>query len=175
MNLNELLIKELKQESENTRKILQCVPEEQIGWKPHEKSFTLGRLATHVAELPHWMLRILNADDFDMQANPYQPHTCQTQEELIAFFDQKLKEGMEALEKAANEQLQEEWIFRRGEHVIFKSTRYEAIRSWMFNHQFHHRGQLSVYLRLLDIPIPGMYGPSADDIIARQKAAAAQQ
>jgi uncharacterized damage-inducible protein DinB len=173
MKLSELLTKEIQQEAASTRKILKAVADEHFGWKPHEKSMTLGRMATHIAELPHWIIRVMGSDDFDMAAQPYQPVVCENNAQLLQFFEEKLSAALEGLQTADNDALAQQWTFRRGEMVIAQSSRYEAIRSWMMNHQVHHRGQLSVYLRLLDIPVPGMYGPSADDIIARQKAAEA--
>lgn len=173
MNIKDLLLPELQRESESTRKILECVPEGKNDWKPHERSFPLGRLASHVAELPHWLNFILESDELDMIATPFERKICETHAELMEFFETKRDAGFAALEKADNEVLMSQWVFRAGERIAFKGTRYEAIRSWMFNHQYHHRGQLSVYLRLLDIAIPGMYGPSADDRIKMQAAAAA--
>lgn len=172
MQLKQLLIEELKRESENTRKILKLVPEGKNDWRPHEKSFPIGRLAAHVAELPMWLDRALNHPEYDMAAHPLKSITFDTNKELIDFFEEKLKNGISILERITDEQLEEPWVFRRGDHIISKDTRYNTIRSWMFNHQVHHRAQLSVYLRLLDIPVPGMYGPSADDRIAQQAAAA---
>ncbi len=171
MQLNQLLLAELEREAASTRKLLALVPADQLGWKPHEKSFTIGRLASHVAELPHWVNRALNSDEFDMLANKYAAPVYETNEELAELFESKLAAAKESLASATNEEMEEMWVFRRGDFVISKDTKYNTIRSWMFNHQIHHRGQLTVYLRLLDIPIPGMYGPSADDVIAREKAA----
>lgn len=170
IQLNELLLAELKKESANTRKILQAVPDEHLGWKPHEKSFTLSRMASHVAEMPRWFNWILDSNELDMAATPLERFNCTSTSELLAFFDEKLSEAEAAISNATNEQLEQNWTFRRGEHIIVSSSRYDAVRSWMMNHQIHHRGQLSVYLRLLDVHVPGMYGPSADDVIARQKA-----
>jgi len=163
MNINELLIAELKKESVSTKKLLECVPDGKNDWRPHERSFYLGRLASHVAEIPHWIGWILESDELDMLARPFERHVCADSKELMGYFEAKLDSGIAALEKATNEDLMQEWTFRAGDKVIFKSTRYEAMRAWAFNHQVHHRAQLGVYLRLLDIPIPGMYGPSADD------------
>lgn len=115
---------------------------------------------------------ILDTDELDMMATPFERKVCETHAELMEFFEAKKQKGIAALENATNEQLMQEWTFRAGAHIVFKGTRYQAIRSFMFNHQIHHRGQLSVYLRLLDIPIPGMYGPSADDRIRMQVATA---
>ena len=174
MSLSELLLNELNKEAESTRKLLAIVPDEHLGWKPHEKSFTLGRMASHTAELPLFLNRILDADEYDMATRTGTPYVCADNTNLLSHFEMRLAEGIPSLEKATDEYLMQQWSLRRGETVIMTSTRYEAIRSWMFNHHIHHRGQLTVYLRLLDVVIPGMYGPSADDIIARQKAAEAQ-
>lgn len=175
MSLSTLLIQELKQESEATRKILSRVPDTKNDWKPHEKSFTLARLAAHVAEMPQWAARIMETDRYDFLEHPYKSVTFETNAELMDFFQLKLNEAIAALENANDEKLMEHWTFCRGEHVITQNTRYASIRGWLFNHMIHHRGQLSVYLRLLDVPVPGIYGPSADDIIERQRAATAQQ
>ncbi len=172
MQLNQLLLAELEKEAVSTRKLLSLIPSDNLGWKPHERSMTIGRLASHVAELPHWVNRALDSNEFDMAANKYAAPSFETNEELVAFFESKLAVAKEALANTTNETLEEMWTFRRGDYVISHDTKYNTVRSWMFNHQIHHRGQLTVYLRMLDIAIPGMYGPSADDIIAREKAAA---
>ncbi|WP_276134518.1 DinB family protein [Polluticoccus soli] len=164
--LNQLLIAELQREAASTRKILAVVPTDKLEWRPHEKSMTLGRLASHVAEIPHWLNRPLENDVFDMAAQPYKPANCQNTQELLDLFETKLSAAIAALEKATDEDLAKQWTFRRGEHIVFQLSSYEAIRYMMGNHQVHHRGQLSVFLRLLDVPIPGMYGPSADDVAA---------
>lgn len=172
MNIKDLLLQELKNESASTKKILECVPEGNNDWKPHEKSFHIGRLASHVAEMPQWLNVILEMDEMDMMSSPLERKVCETHAELMEYFETKTAKGIAALEKATDEQLMQEWTFTAGAHTIFKGTRYNAMRTLMFNHQIHHRGQLSVYLRLLDIAIPGMYGPSADD---RLKMAAAAE
>lgn len=171
MKLSELLLKEIQQEAASTRRILQVVPDEHIGWKPHEKSMTLGRLASHVAELPQFVNRALESDHYDMATRTGAPIVCESTAALLEFFEERLTAAIATLQDKDNDFLQETWTFRRGEMILGQPTRYEAIRSWMMNHQIHHRGQLTVYLRLLDIPVPGIYGPSADDNIARQKAA----
>lgn len=172
--LNQLLIAELQREAASTRKLLACVPADKLEWRPHEKSMTLGRLASHVAEIPHWASRPLEGAEFDILAQTVKPANCTTTEELLELFEAKFSAAITALEKATDEELDVQWTFRRGEHIINQFSRYNAIRFMMGNHQIHHRGQLSVYLRLLDVPIPGMYGPSADDTLNMQKAAAAK-
>ena len=163
MNIINELVDELKRESVNTRKLLAIVPEDKHDWKPHEKSFPLGRLAGHVAELPEWLTLIVKKDVFDVAVDDFKRLNPNTNEELLAKFDEKLKEGLDMLGSMKPEQLDEEWTFKYGDHIITKSSRYQNIRTWALNHQLHHRAQLTVYLRLLDIPIPGTYGPSADD------------
>ncbi|HEY6063734.1 MAG TPA: DinB family protein [Chitinophagaceae bacterium] len=163
MSLKDAFIAELKHESSLTRKMLERVPMDKKDWKPHEKSMTLGRLATHVAEIPHWTSDIIHIDDFDFQKN-YKPGTApSTQEELIKIFQEKLDTAIADLEKMKDEDFKKMWVVRSGEQVYFNLPKVAAIRGWSFSHLFHHRGQLSVYLRLLDVPIPGMYGPSADE------------
>lgn len=157
-------IGELKQEAAMTRKILERVPMDKKEWQPHERSMTLGRLATHIAETLHWIPVILQADEFDFAANPSpKGRTAETQEELLAIFDTNLAQATTALSLADDDTFNKTWSIKRGDHVIMASLKKVAIRGWAFSHQFHHRGQLSVYLRLLDIPVPGMYGPSADE------------
>lgn len=163
MNIIEQLIKELKAESVNTRKILEQVPEGQNDWRPHERSFPLGRLAGHVAEIPEWVYHIANEDVFDLAANNFERLICDSRAELLQKFDEKLEMAINVLSGMTEEQLEETWTFKYGDQIISQSKRYNEIRKWAFNHQIHHRAQLGVYLRLLDIPIPGMYGPSADD------------
>ena len=168
--LNQLLLTELDREAVASRRMLERVPADQFAWQPHPKSMTLGRLATHLSELPVFLNRILDADEFDMTASRPAPFVPDTAAALLGFFDERLAAGRTSLGLAPEEMLHQLWVFRAGERVIAQGTRYEMIRSWMMNHQIHHRGQLSVFLRLLDVPVPGMYGPSADDRPAPQPA-----
>lgn len=173
MSLSELLLNEFDHESVNTRKMLSRFPDEHADWKPHEKSYTLSRLASHVAELPKFLEWILQQNDLDITALTGPRPDFKNREELLAFYEGQVETGRQALQAATNESLMETWTFRAGERVVFQGTRYSAVRNWMANHQIHHRGQLSVYFRLLDVPVPGMYGPSADDRIAMEAHAAA--
>jgi uncharacterized damage-inducible protein DinB len=163
MAINQALIAELKHESVNTRNLLSRVPTEKFSWKPHEKSMTTGRLATHIATIPAWIGRVLQMDEFDMAKSPLQLETAENTETLLKKFDETLAANIPLLETASDETLNTPWTFRNGEHVIFTLPRKVVLRNMALNHQIHHRGQLSVFLRLLDIPIPGMYGPSADE------------
>ena len=163
MSLKKAFIAELKHESTLTQKMLERVPLDKSDWKPHEKSMTVGRLATHVAELTNWITRIINIDDFDFAVNKFSSHTATSQEELVKILQENLDKAIADLEIADDEMLNKQWIVRVGEKVMYNLPKKVAIRSWAVSHLYHHRGQLSVYLRLLDVPVPGMYGPSADE------------
>ncbi|HEV8282713.1 MAG TPA: DinB family protein [Chitinophagaceae bacterium] len=157
------LIGELKYESGLTKKMLERIPIEKALWKPHEKSYTLGRLATHIAEIPQWISRVITIDDFDFLVQGFSRHTAESQAELMNIFHDKFDKAIIDLETMADEDFDKKWILRRGDQIIRELPKRVAIREWGFSHFIHHRGQLSVYLRLLEIPVPGMYGPSADE------------
>jgi uncharacterized damage-inducible protein DinB len=163
MSHKDALIAELKYESSLTRKMLERVPLEKASWKPHDKSMTLGRLATHVAEIPHWISRIITIDDYDFLVQGFNPHTATSREELLNIFEEELDKAINHLESMNDEDFNKMWTVRRGEQVMQNLPKKVAIRGWGFSHLVHHRGQLSVYLRLNDVPVPGMYGPSADE------------
>jgi uncharacterized damage-inducible protein DinB len=163
MAINTSLIGELKHESANTRKMLERVPTDKLEWQPHEKSMQLGRLAKHVADLPVWFERIINADEFDFATAKFNREPPANTEAILNLFEERLATAIKFLETASDENLNESWTFRRGEHIILQAPKKVALRSVAYNHTYHHRGQLSVYLRLLDVRVPGMYGPSADE------------
>lgn len=162
MALKDALMAEIKHEAAATRRILQAVPEDRYSWKPHEKSMTAGRLAAHIAEIPVWVNRSLEAKEFDFATAPAQRNTCSGTSALLEVFEQRLAAALAVLENASDEALNEKYTVRRGEQVMFELPRKVLIRNFALNHQVHHRGQLTVYLRLLELPVPGMYGPSAD-------------
>lgn len=164
MAINDAFIAELKHESAMTKKMLERVPLDKKDWKPHEKSMSLGRLATHVAENTHWASTIIHIDDFDfLKDYNFKPVNASTTEELLNIFQTNLDKAIADLSTMSDSDFDKNWTVRRGEQVMFSTPKKIAIRGWAFNHNFHHRGQLSVYLRLLDVPVPGMYGPSADE------------
>ena len=164
MAIKDAFIAELKYETGLTKKMLERVPLEKKDWKPHEKSMTLGRLATHVAEITNWISNIINIDDFDFVKDfNFTPVTAASQEELLQIFQTNLDRAINDLSKMNDDDLNKSWTVRRGEQMMYNTPNKVAIRSWAINHLIHHRGQLSVYLRLLDVPVPGMYGPSADE------------
>ncbi len=163
MAYKDALIAELKSESSSTQKMLERVPIEKSEWKPHEKSFTLGRLATHVAEIPHWISRIITIDDYDFAVQGFSRQIAQTNDELLKIFHDKLDTAIADLNSMKDEDFDKIWVVRNGNQMRRELLKKTAIRGWGFSHLIHHRGQLSVYLRLCDVPVPGMYGPSADE------------
>ena len=163
MSTIQSLLKELDQESQTTRKMLERVPTDKFGWKPHKKSMTVKQLATHIAELPTWISMALNTDGLDFAKNPYQPEDVTSKEELLAYYEKSLEDGRARLSVATEDQLLPLWTLRNGEEVYTIRTKGEVIRM-TYCQNVHHRAQLGVYLRLLDIPIPGTYGPSADEL-----------
>jgi uncharacterized damage-inducible protein DinB len=162
MTISEMLLPEFDQEMANTRKILDCVPEDKFAWKPHAKSMSLDRLASHVAELSNWGGTIITEDRLDLTPG-MKPYMASTKAELMEAFDKNVAATHEALAGASDEHLGKIWTFTYAGHTIFALPRTVAMRNMVMSHLIHHRGQLSVYLRLLDVAIPGMYGPSADD------------
>jgi hypothetical protein len=166
MAMNHGLIAELKMEAASTKKILERVPTDNNDWKPHAKSMKMGSLANHVAELPGWIAMILTTEELDLSKMDYKPVIPASTAELVSKLDENVSKALGALENASDEDFGKNWTLRNGEHVIYTMPRITVIRSMAYSHHYHHRGQLSVYLRLLDIPIPGMYGPSYDDMNA---------
>lgn len=156
------LLAEFDHENQSTRKILERVPEEHFDWQPHAKSYTLRKLATHVATMPWWATMTIGQNELDLAA-PRAQHAPSNREELLATFDDLAAEARQHIASLTPAQLDEPWTLRSGDHVIFTMPKGVTLRSFCFNHTVHHRGQLSVYLRLLDVPVPGMYGPSADE------------
>src|SRR4029079_6404300 len=157
------LIKELEQEAAVTRKLLERVPAEKFDWKPHQKSMPMHRLATHVAEMHGWTKPTVDDPELDFAKMDYKPFEPKTTEELVAHLDKNVNEAIEAWKTASDEAWFEDWSLRNGEQIYFTIPKIAVMRGMVLNHIVHHRGQLSVYLRLNDIPVPAMYGPSADE------------
>ncbi len=156
-------ISEFQHEAATTRKILERVPADKFDWTPHEKSMPMGRLAVHVAEMTDWAKETITTDELDFANQEYKPFEPKTTAELVEYFDGKVNETIEVLSNVSDEAMMEDWTLRNGEQVYFTMMRVQVLRGMVFNHIIHHRGQLSVYLRLNDIPVPAMYGPSADE------------
>jgi len=163
MNLSEPLIAELQIEAGTTRKMLDRVPQDSLAWKPHEKSRTLGEIAAHIANLPGLFIATLNQDEFDR--HDYQS-AVDTVADILDTFDRNISSALEVLKTQSNERLLTPWRYKYGEQVIFELPRLVVIRTTALNHLIHHRGQLSVYLRLLNVPLPPVYGPTADESLS---------
>lgn len=163
MTFTESLLKELEREALTTRKMLERVPDDQYDWKPHEKSMSIRQLATHVSEIPGWLPTVINTSEMDFMKMEYKPAVIKNQQELIAHFEKSLAEGRAALSAARDEKLiNETWTMRSGDTIHSAESKLDNIRH-CFCQIVHHRAQLGVFLRLLNVPIPGSYGPSADD------------
>lgn len=163
MQLNEAFRSEWEREAISTRKMMERTPFEKFAWKPHEKSMSLGELVIHMANLASFPAKIVQNNALDIAAAPKQPPVNSTND-LVTLFDMNLNESLKALKNVTNEDLFTEWTLRKGDQVIINLPRAGALRGVAMNHFIHHRGQLSVYLRLLNIPIPSIYGPSADEL-----------
>jgi uncharacterized damage-inducible protein DinB len=165
MTTSQLLLEDFDTEMAGTRKLLERIPEDKPDYKPHDKSMACGRLAMHVAHLPTFAKYILTEPGMDM-ANSKLPHpdlTFRTRAAMLAEFDAAAAEARKALAAASDADLAAKWKFSFGEHVILDEPRSKTYRLMFFNHLIHHRAQLGVYLRLNDLPVPGLYGPSADE------------
>lgn len=160
---NQGMINELTHEAAQTRKMLERVPFELWDYKPHEKSMSLGQLAVHIAELPMYVSFTFKGEELDFAKWEYKPYEPKDKEDLLRFFDENVKGAIETLESEDGVNMFKPWTMRRGETIFFTMPKVAVCRSFALNHLVHHRGQLSVYLRLNDVAIPGMYGPSADE------------
>jgi len=163
MGLGEALHGEMEQEAATTRKLLERIPADKFDWKPHDKSMTMGQLASHVAEMVNWTTPTMDQPELDFSKFDYKPFVPKTSEELLEFFDKNIVEALETLKNSPDEKFFEPWTMRNGEQIYFTMPKAVTMRSFIMNHIVHHRGQLSVYLRLNDIPVPAIYGPSADE------------
>ena len=162
-NLSSILIAEIEQEAKVTRTCLERVPAEKFDWKPHEKSMEFRKLAVHVAEMFSWTAATLQAPELDFAKWEYKPVEPQTTEELVQYLDKCVAEAIDVLRNTPDEVFMDNWTMRNGETVYFTLPKAAVMRSFVMNHIIHHRGQLSVYLRLNDIAVPSIYGPSADE------------
>jgi uncharacterized damage-inducible protein DinB len=164
MTIAELLLPEVEQEMATTRRVLERVPDDKLAWKPHDRSWSMGELASHIANSIKWTEMTMNHTEFDLGSVPLDQMNQQAKSraELLAWFDANTAAARQALGKSDADYLVP-WTLRHGAQVFFTMPRYHCIRSYLLNHIVHHRAQLGVYLRLNDIPVPAMYGPSADE------------
>jgi uncharacterized damage-inducible protein DinB len=163
MNMIDPVLAELAHEAATTRRLLQRLPEAHLTWKPHEKSMTLGRLAGHIAEIPARISSMLEPDEYDFAAGGEAPHAASSVADLLTFFDQSVSQATERLKKQTTDRLLATWRLKKGGKQLLEMPRMGAVRFMMLNHLIHHRGQLSVYLRLQNVPLPSIYGPTADE------------
>jgi uncharacterized damage-inducible protein DinB len=165
MAIADALLPEFDREMGVTRRLLERVPDGQFAWQPHPRSMTLGRLSEHLAELPQWVGTAVAESGLDLAAarrpDGYQPPASRAA--VLAMFDTNVAAARAALAGRTDAELMAPWTLRRGEHTVFTMPKAGVLRSFVFNHIIHHRGQLSVYLRLHDVPLPSIYGPSADE------------
>jgi uncharacterized damage-inducible protein DinB len=162
MPFSEMLLPEFDQEMNNTRKLLERVPDDKFDFQPHPKSMTLGRLATHVAELPSWTAFTLDQEVLDLQPDS-KPEFATSQAELLQMFDKNVAQARGKIAAATDEDWQKIWTFKYAGQTVLSMPRAAVMRGMIMNHLIHHRAQLGVFLRLNNVEIPGMYGPSADE------------
>lgn len=162
-SIAQTLYGDLEHELSITRRMLERYPSGHTDWSPHPKSMSLGRLAAHVAEIPGYGTMLLTTDEADFAARPYEPKTFETADELLAEFDAKAAELRPFLAQVDEASLAKPWTLRMGEQVFFTQPKGPLMRQMLISHLIHHRAQLGVYYRLLDVPVPGTYGPSADE------------
>jgi uncharacterized damage-inducible protein DinB len=162
MPLNQALLPEFDHEIATTRKLLERIPEDKLGWKPHDKSMSLGKLATHLATIGGFADAIVGVDSFDVANSPPSPE-LKSRTEILGSFDKTSASARKAIAGASDEQLMKPWTLLASGKTLLTLPRIGVLRSFFMNHSIHHRGQLSVYLRLNNVPVPSIYGPSADE------------
>jgi len=176
MTIGQSMLPEFDQEMQNTRKTLERIPDEKWNWKPHEKSGTLGWLAGHVGTVPEWITMTINTQELDyapVNGPAYEPPKISNRQEVLAAFDKGAAEARAALAGVSDQDIMKNWKLLAGGQEVFTLPRIACIRGMCLNHLIHHRGQLTVYFRLIGVPVPGLYGPSADEGQPGSNAAAA--
>ena len=165
MKLGEMMLPEFDHEMANTRKTLERVPNEKFDWKPHDKSFPMGALAQHLSNIPGWTTVTMQQDQFDVapEGTPTKAEPLGSMAEILNVFDENVAKARAAIAGASDEQMFQTWTLLSGGKPIFSLPRIGCLRGFVMNHMIHHRAQLGVYLRLNDIPVPSIYGPSADE------------
>ena len=163
MAFKDAFLPEYDHEMGTTRRLLERVPEDRLDWQPHKKSMTLGRLATHMAEIPHWTQTIIKDSVFTMDGRPYEPKSITCRADLLKLFDDTVAAARALIAPVSDAELMGTWTMRAGGHDVVSAPKASLLRSFVMNHVIHHRGQLSVYLRENDVPLPSIYGPTADE------------
>ena len=173
MAMRDALLSEFNEEMSNTRKMLERVPDNRLDFQPHAKSFRLNRLAGHVADLVSWATYTLHTQMLELEVTKFVPFDPSSTQELLSRFDKNVREARAALEEARDDDLYVIWTMKREGQIVMTMPRINVLRTVVINHLIHHRAQLGVYLRMLDVAVPGMYGPSADEIAAARGSKAA--
>ena len=165
MSIAQSLLPEYDHELATTRRVLERVPEAEFAWKPHTRSMSLGQLAGHVANIPFWLIMTMKGSSYDLAGGDKEAglEAAASRQTLLEEFDRKVKEARAGLANASDGEMMAPWTLKSGDHEIFTMPRVAVVRSFVMNHLIHHRGQLSVYLRLKDVPVPAIYGPTADE------------
>jgi uncharacterized damage-inducible protein DinB len=167
MKTSDALLAEFDNEVNSTRRVLERVPEDRLSWQPHEKSMSLGRLATHLAELPFLGASIVRGSSFDVAPpdgnSAYQPKSLDSKEAILALFEKSAATVRRAIAEADDDLFQQPWSLLRGGQPLWTRPKLIVLRDMLLNHTIHHRGQLTVYLRLVGAPVPPVYGPTADE------------
>jgi uncharacterized damage-inducible protein DinB len=164
MTISESLLPEFDVEMENTRKLLAAVPEGKWDWKPHPKSMSLGHLAGHIAVMTGWAVDTVEKPSLELGPNDYKPYIPQSVDDLVSTFQEKRSQARSAIAKASDADMNHVWTMIWSGQKVIEMPRFAVLRSLVINHIIHHRGQLTVYVRLLDGKVPGLYGPSADEM-----------
>jgi uncharacterized damage-inducible protein DinB len=163
MSIAQGLLGEFDHEMASTRKMLERLPEDKLEWKPDPRSMSMGRLAAHVAEMPGWAVVTVNADELDFGKGDYKPAEAKSRAAALEILEKNVSAARAAIAGATDADFMKPWTLRAGDQVFFTMPKIAVLRSMVMNHTIHHRGQLSVYYRLTGVPVPGMYGPSADE------------
>ncbi len=162
MAIKDALLPEFDHEMATARKVIERVPEDKFAYKPHDKSMSMGRLASHIAEMPNWATSGITLDALDL-ASGYKPFEAASNAELLAAFDKSVAGARAAIAGASDETFMKNWSLKNGDQTLMTMPKIAVVRTFVMNHVIHHRGQLSVYLRLNNVPVPSIYGPSADE------------
>ena len=163
MKMIDSLIRDFKNEAQTTRKHFERLPSDKLDWRPHEKSFTAGGLASHIVECISWTDSIFTMDEFNFDPANYRRYRAASADDLLRTFDDKVASCKQVLEGVDDESTMQPWRLKMMGRLMFEKPRADVFRDFTLNHLIHHRGQFSVYLRLLNVPVPGSYGPSADE------------
>ncbi len=166
MTIAQALLPEFDHEMANTRKTLERIPDDKLDWRPHEKSFDMRAMLTHMANMPKWSVMTINESSFDMEPEgeePIKEEPVETVEGALEMFDANVAAAREAIANASDETLMASWSLLKAGDEVLTFPKVAVLRSFIMNHMIHHRGQLTVYLRLNDLPLPALYGPSADE------------